>query len=136
MNRLLLAGVLIGIISIVSFGLTSVYAQEEGTLDLGGIEFSTDSMFVVVLLGIGAGFLTAYQGYRTTAADWDTLKFFDGVIKAVLGSVPLAIGSALTQTQLGVFEYVMIFFAALGIGVTITQARKKTIGSNVITPGA
>ena len=134
MNKLIMLTVLVASLAIGAYGVQSVFAQEEGTV--AGIVFSTDQMLIVIVLGIGAGFLTAYQGYRTTKNDWDTLKFFDGVIMAVLGSVPLAIGSALQATQLGVFEYVMIFFASLGIGMTINRARKKTVGSNEVkAPG-
>ena len=94
------------------------------------VEFNTGQSATVILLGIGAGTLAAYQGYRTTKADWDTLKFFDGLIMSVLGSVPLAITAAVINTQLDLFGYVLIFFAALGIGNQITKTRKTTIPSN------
>ena len=115
------------IVATLALGLNSVFAQEEAQ-----DEFVLDAnqSIIVVLVGAFAGLLTAYQGYRTTKENWDTLKFFDGVIMAILGSVPLAIGSAITQTQLGVFEYVMIFFASLGIGVQIKYTRQPTVPSN------
>ncbi len=101
---------------------------EEEAAEATGI--NTEQAATVLLLGIGAGVLTAYQGYRTTKADWDTLKFFDGVIMSVLGSVPLAIAAAATGAQLDMFGYILIFFAALGIGNQITKTRKKTVPSN------
>lgn len=129
MNKMLVLGLLIGIVSIGMFGIQSIFAQENGDTN-EGLEFATGDAGIVLLLGVGAGFLTAYQGYRTTNKDFDTLKFFDGVIMAVLGAVPLAIGAAMTQTNMGIFEYVMIFFAALGIGNQITKTRAKTVPSN------
>jgi hypothetical protein len=104
------------------------FAQEEITESpLDGI--APEQALIVVLLGVGAGFLTAYQGYRTTPEDFDKLKFFDGVIYGIIGSVPLAIGSAMT-VELDVFGYVMIFFAAIGVGGQIRKTRQKTIPSN------
>lgn len=107
-----------------------ILAQDEN----GGEEiiedFTTEQSVTVIGLGVGAGLLLAYQGYRTTGDDWDTLKFFDGVIMSVIGSVPLAIGAAVTATELNIFMYVAIFFAALGIGQQISATRKRTIPSN------
>ena len=108
-----------------------VLAEEHGEEATDPIvEFNTGQAATVIFLGIGAGTLAAYQGYRTTKADWDTLKFFDGLIMSVLGSVPLAITAAVINTQLDLFGYVLIFFAALGIGNQITKTRKTTIPSN------
>jgi len=119
---------MVGFIGINEFAI----AQEvETTAIVEGI--NTDQAITVVLLGIGAGTLLAYQGYRTTAKDWDTLKFFDGLIMSVLGSVPLAIAAAATNTTLDMFGYVLIFFAALGIGQQVITTRKKTIPSNTTT---
>ena len=107
-----------------------VVAQDENG-DIANVSgFNTEQSITVILLGVGAGVLLAYQGYRTTSDDWDTLKFFDGVIMSVLGSIPLAIGAAATSTTLDVFGYVLIFFAALGIGQQISVTRRKTIPSN------
>jgi len=97
------------------------------------VSITTAQSAYVILLGIGAGTLVAYQGYRTTNQDWDTLKFFDGLIMSVIGSVPLAIGAAITQTQFGLFDYAVIFFAAIGVGVQISKTRKKTVPSNTTT---
>lgn len=102
------------------------YAQDEVPVE----DPNTEQSIIIVLLGIGAGALLAYQGYRTTAEDWDSLKFFDGLIMSVLGSVPLAIGAAITSTELNIFGYVLIFFSALGLGQQFLASRKKTIPSN------
>ena len=39
-------------------------------------------------------------------------------------------GLAVIQTNLGIFEYVIIFFGALGLGSQIQKSRKPTIPSN------
>lgn len=101
------------------------YAQEPVDIVL-----DTNQMVIVVGIGFAAGVLQAYQGYRVTKEDWDTLKFFDGIIKNTLASIPLAITAALTQTDMNLFTYVTIFFAATGIAVQYSYARKKTVGSN------
>ena len=122
---LLTFGIIGSLLIIPEFG--NAFAQ---TVQVQGIEFDTTQAGIVIILGVGAGFLVAYQGYRTTKEDWDTLKFFDGVIYAVLGAVPLAIGTAIIQTNLGIFEYVIVFFGAVGIGSQIQKTRKSTIPSN------
>ena len=122
---------LVAMVSFIGFNeyaLAEDHEVTEETEEAAGI--NTEQAASVLLLGIGAGVLTAYQGYRTTKADWDTLKFFDGVIMSVLGSVPLAIAAAATGAQLDMFGYILIFFAALGIGNQITKTRKKTVPSN------
>lgn len=117
---------MVGFIGYNEFAIAQEEADAAATIE--GID--TDQAITVILLGIGAGTLLAYQGYRTTKADWDTLKFFDGLIMSVLGSVPLAMIAAATNTSLDIFGYVLIFFAALGIGQQITVTRKKTVPSN------
>lgn len=130
MNKTLKMSVLM--FSIIAFvalmsNFGTAFAQ---TVVIQGLEINTTQAVTVIFLGVGAGVLVAYQGYRTTKDDWDTLKFFDGVIYSVLASVPLAVGTALTQTELGIFGYVTIFFASLGIGYQIKQSKKSTIPSN------
>lgn len=112
---------------------TTTLLASEQVLAQGQAEsmtFNSTEMATVILIGIAAGFLNAYQGYRTTPDDFDTLKFFDGVIKASLSSVPLAIGAAVAQTELNLFIYALIFFAAIGISVQWTKSRQTTIPSN------
>lgn len=124
---------------ITRIGLVAVLALSALiSMDYALAQTGTDVPFVinetqagiVIGLGIGAGFLTAYQGYRTTNEDWDTLKFFDGVIEHTLGAIPLALAAAVSQTSFGLVEYAIIFFAAIGVGVQINYSRKKTVESN------
>ena len=86
-------------------------------------------MLIVIVVGGLAGLVTAYQGIRTTAEKFDRLKFFDGVLMAIIGAVPLAVMASYDVIELNVFGYVIIFFAAIGVGVQITKTRKKTIPS-------
>ena len=104
-------------------------ASAEPVEIIKGIGVNSNQAITIVVIGIVAGFLVAYQGYRTTPDNFDALKFFDGVIYAVIGSVPLAIGTAIT-VELDVFGYVTVFFAAIGIGSQIKQSRKTTIPTN------
>ena len=115
------------IASMMIIPVSNTFAQN---LDVQGIEFDTNTGLTIVLIGVSAGVLVAYQGYRTTKENWDTLKFLDGLIYSVLGSVPLAIGSAITQTHLGIFEYVMIFGASMGFGWQMRKSREPTVASN------
>lgn len=128
-NMVLLTLAIIG--SMMVIPVSNVFAQ---TVDIQGIEFDTTQSITVIGLGVGAGLLVAYQGYRTTKADWDTLIFFDGVIKCVLVSVPLAVGSAITQTHLGIFEYVIIFGASMGFAWQMKKTQKPTLSSNESKP--
>ncbi len=121
---------LVAMVSFVGFNEFAIAEEHEEAAEA---LINSEQAATVLLLGIGAGVLTAYQGYRTTKAEWDTLKFFDGVIMSVLGSVPLAIAAAATGATLDLFGYVLIFFAALGIGNQITKTRKKTVPSNETT---
>lgn len=113
---------IIAMIGLVGIGQTS-YGQNVDAL----ANISSEQSIIVVVLGIGAGALVAYQGYRTSSEDWNTLRFFDGLIMSVIGSIPLAIGAAISQTELNLFGYVAIFFSAIGVGYQITQTRKKTV---------
>ena len=91
-------------------------------------------MLMVVAIGIFAGLVRAYQGYRKTGEDFDTLKFLDSVITSAIVSVPLAIGSAILQTEFNVFTYVTVFGAAIGFTSQIQAIREKTIPSNATIP--
>jgi len=123
---------LVAFVAMMGYNQVTLAQEDVGeeTEDAETTGFDMEQSVTVVGLGIGAGLLLAYQGYRTTKADWDTLKFFDGVIMSVLGSVPLAIAASATSTELDMFGYVLVFFAALGIGQQITVTRKKTVPSN------
>lgn len=122
---------ILAILSIVALAgfVTSDFASAQEIEIVDGVEINGEQAITVVFIGIAAGFLVAYQGYRTTPEDFDTMKFFDGVIYAVIGAVPLAIGTAMT-VNLDVFGYVTIFFAAIGVGSQIKKARQRTIPSN------
>ena len=102
--------------------------------NIEAFEFDTTQSITIILIGCGAGLLVSYQGYRTTTDDFDTLKFFDSVIKSILVSVPLAITSALTYTHLGIFEYVLIFGASMGFAWQIRKTMKPTLSSNEAKP--
>jgi hypothetical protein len=126
MNKLTKLG-LVAIVALTML-LTSgqAFSQE---LDGIGIKINTEQATIVVLIGIGGGFLTAYQGWRTSPESdtWSTLKFFDGVIQHTIAGVALAIGAAISQTEFGIFGYVTVFLAAIGAGVQINYSRRKTI---------
>jgi len=124
-NNKLAMFAMFSVIAVAMVGMNYSYGQS-----ISGFEINTEQSAIVISLGIGAGILVAYQGYRTTPEDWDTLKFFDGVIKNTLASVPLAIGAAVTQTEINLFVYAMIFFAAMGISTQYSYSRKKTIPNN------
>lgn len=126
---LLTFGIIGSMLIIPEFG--NAFAQ---TVNVQGVQFDTTQSITVVLIGVGAGFLVAYQGYRTTTKDWDTLQFFDSVIKATLVSIPLAVGSAITQTHLGIFEYVAIFGASMGFAWQLKKSMKPTLSSNEAKP--
>lgn len=122
---------ILGFLSIAALAgfvtLDFAFAQQMEVVE--GVQINSDQAITIVVIGIAAGFLVAYQGYRTTPEDFDPLKFFDGVIYSVIGSVPLAIGTAVT-TDLTVFGYVSIFFAAIGVGSQIKKTRQRTIKAN------
>jgi hypothetical protein len=105
----------------------NVYAE---TVDIQGFEIDTTQSLTVIGVGFSAGLLVAYQGYRATSKDWDTLVFLDSVIKSVLVSVPLAVTSALTHSSLGIFEYVLIFGASMGFAWQLRKTMKPTLSSN------
>lgn len=126
LKMMLLTFAIIGSMLIIpQFG--NAFAQ---TVDVAGIEFDTTQSVTIIVIGVSAGLLVAYQGYRTTSKDWDTLVFFDSVIKSTLISIPLAVASAITQTHLGIFEYVTIFGASMGFAWQLRKTLKPTIPSN------
>ncbi len=127
MNRTMKIGL---ITTVVLAGLLTTDLAFGQTIEAGGIVIDEKQSLTVLGLGVLAGVITAYQGYRTTKEPWDTLKFFDGLIMNVIGSVILAIGAAVTQTELNVFGYVAVFAGAMGIGVQINYSRRKTVPSN------
>lgn len=126
MNKLTKIGLVF--IAIFAAVMTSgqAFSQE---LDNSGFQINETQAGIVVIIGIGGGFLTAYQGWRTSpdSETWSTLKFFDGVIQHTIAAVALAIGAAISQTEFGVFGYVTVFLAAIGAGVQINYSRQKTI---------
>ena len=125
-NRL----VMFGIFSLIAVAMIGVDQANAQSISMDGFEINAEESAIVIGLGLGAGILVAYQGFRTTPEDFDGLKFLDGVIKNTLASVPLAIGAAVAQTELNVFVYAIIFFAAMGISTQYSYSRKKTIPNN------
>jgi len=111
--------VLVGTLGIMNMA----YAQEE-------LRLVDEQTLKIILVGTLGGLLMAYQGYRTSKEEWDTLKFFDGVLHTVIVSVPIALGAALTQTDLSLYGLVLVFFASIGAGSQLMEARTKTIPSN------
>jgi len=126
MNKLTKLGLFVIVAFTALMATDQAFSQE---LDNVGFQINETQAGIVILLGIGGGFLTAYQGWRTSPENetWSTIKFFDGVIQHSIAGVSLAIGAAVSQTEFGIFGYVMVFFAAIGAGVQINYSRQKTI---------
>lgn len=121
-------------LAILAFGIVasmaiipSAFAE---TLDMNGISVNTTQGLTVIVIGAFAGVTVAYLGYNKTKENWDTIKFIDSVIHAVLVSVPLAVACAMAQTNLGIFEYVTIFGSAMGYSWITKKVTQPTITSN------
>lgn len=123
-NTKLVAFFVIAITALTSAG--TAYAQETPEIE---IEFSPTQLLIVVI-GVFAGLVTAYNGYRKAKIDkpdekFDIGKFLDRVIIAIIASVPIAIGEAAGLVTLDLFGAILIFLAALGSAELVMEIRTR-----------
>src|SRR5574338_1236126 len=129
-NHIRLIAVLIGLTSMAGIlGSTTPFAFAQDVTLSPGIELNTGQVINVIIIGGVAGLLVAYQGYSKSPNDFDSVRFVNGVLNAVLASIPLALATALT-TDLNAVGYVNVFFASAGLGGIISKARQTSISSN------
>lgn len=90
------------------------------------------SEFQLAIIGIGviAGFVTAYNGFRkskngTNPEKFDITKFLDRVFMAVLGSIPLAVAESANVVKLDLFGAWIVFAASLGTSELIMEIRNR-----------
>ncbi len=90
------------------------------------------SEFQLAIIGIGvlAGFVTAYNGYRRSQngespEPFNITKFLDRVFMAVIGSIPLAIAESANIIRLDLFGAWIVFAAALGTSELIMEIRTR-----------
>jgi len=81
----------------------------------------------IILTGLVGGLLLAYQNERTHPTGLGYLGFVDTALRSVIVTIPIALASALTQTDLNLFGYVIVFFASIGATVQLQQVRQATI---------
>lgn len=127
MNKKLLA---VLIIAGLAIGLsTNQYAEAQEIELVEGVELNTTQVIYIIIIGGVAGVIVAWQGYDKSPNDFDKILFINGVRDAVLASIPIALTTALTM-ELNAVGYVIVFFAAMGLGDRISKARKASIPSN------
>jgi len=123
MQKTSLAILAIVAVSVSGIGLAHAQTEEPE------IAFSE---FQLVIIGIGvlAGLVTAYNGYRKSQngdnpEPFNITKFLDRVFMAVLGSIPLAIAESANIIKLDLFGAWIVFAAALGTAQLIMEIRTR-----------
>lgn len=123
MNRKLAFAGMIFLAVSIGLGIDSAYAQES-SISLTDISFDQEG--IIIVIGVSAGLITAWQGFSKTNTPFNVRKFMDRVIASVIVSVGIAMASFATQTETGLFMYVLVFFAAMGATqVVIKQSQPK-----------
>lgn len=131
-KQLLLVVLIVGIaIGLTSFG--GVFGQEEAS-DIP-IAFTAQEVIIVAVGALG-GLTTAYLGYRKAKNDdpkivFDTTRFLDRIIMAVIPAVGFAIASSANLLEISAFSLYMVFTASLGTSELIMELRhRNTLKSN------
>lgn len=124
----LLAVILVSTILVTGIGFA--FGDEHDQPNEPEIIFS-EFQFVVIGIGVIAGFVTAYNGYAKNKREqgkdfiFDRSKFLDRVFMAILGSIPLAIAESANVIKLDLFGAWIIFAAALGTSQLIMEIRNR-----------
>ncbi len=125
MNRNMM---IVGIFAILTTSGIGLAFAEEHEPEIVFSEFQ----FIVIGIGVIAGFVTAYNGYAKNKREqgkefeFDRSKFLDRVFMAVLGSIPLAIAESANVIKLDLFGAWIIFAAALGTSQLIMEVRNRS----------
>lgn len=122
----------LGLVLIAVFVITAVW-QHEGVAhaQTANVANLTDAQTgEVILVGAIAGLLVAYQqeSKSTTPVNW--LQFPSIVLQTTVVTIPIAITSALTSTNLNLLGLVLVFFAAIGVQAQAAMAKKPVIPLN------
>jgi len=96
------------------------------------VQLTDEQTVQIIGVGILAALFRAYLGYSKSREDFDKIKFIDGFLTASVTTIPTALGAAYTNTSMNLFGLVLIFFATIGMGLTINEMRRKSIPSNTL----
>ena len=83
-------------------------------------------LIVGLLVGAGAGALSAYLGWNRSAEPFDARKFLNGLITGIIAGVVVVLGSAAalqaaTDNSTVLLQLIVIVFAVLGVDYARTS---------------
>ena len=115
------------VVAIMVTGTGLAFGQE--TPEEPEIVFN-EFQIAIIGIGIAAGFVTAYNGWRKSQngdnpEKFVLTKFLDRVFIAALGSIPLAIAESVNVLKLDLFGAWIVFAAALGTTELIMEIRNR-----------
>lgn len=116
------------LVAVMVTGTGLIFGQEEEPPQ-PEIEFN-EFQVAIIGIGAGAGFVTAYNGFRKSQngenpEKFVLTKFLDRVLMAVLGSIPLAIAESANMLKLDLFGAWIVFAAALGTAQLVMEVRTR-----------
>ena len=86
-----------------------------------------DTLLVALIVGVFGGALSAFLGWSESEDVFNPRKFINGLIRAALGGLALAVMFPITQ---GTADLVLLFIATVGIDQSASKAtsiiKKKT----------
>jgi len=95
----------------------------------------TDAQTVeVIAVGVFAGLVMAFQQERTATTPVSAFAFLNLAVQTTIVSIPIAIASALTQTNLNLLGLVLVFFASIGATVQLQKLKQPTISASARKP--
>ena len=80
----------------------------------------------IVLVGVLAGLVTAYQGFSKSGKPFVFRLFLDRTVTAVIASLGIAIASVALGESVTLFTLVLTFLASVGSASLILRNRKIT----------
>lgn len=107
-----------------TIAFNNAYAQ---TLTL-----TNNQTVAVVIIGTLGGVVVAYQSLE--GKPFDVRVFINTILHSAIATIPIALASAVTQTSLGLLGLTLVFFASIGVTVTLGNIRGTPVVSTAIAP--
>jgi len=116
----ILASIMLVAIGGLAFAQGAVHPEPEEP----GLTY--EEQLSIVIVGVIAGLLTAYQGFSKSGKPFVLRLFLDRTITAIIASLGIAIASVVVEEPVTLFTLVLVFLASVGAATFALKGRIKT----------
>lgn len=105
---------LVPIILIMTVGGAYIHANAQTAVTVDINSLTAQTVVILIVIGIGAATLQAYQGWSASGEKFIPKAFVDRILAGALHAIWISITTALSYTTLSPIVYVLVFGAAVG----------------------